>query len=110
VSTTAPTTLIPDVPLPPGFVAPDEWTAGRILSHDESRAWRLIFSRDRTVTDHDACVSIRACQYSDGSLDDEIALFVLGVSWDNGLNSDQARELAAALIEAAAQLDGLVQR
>lgn len=110
MSMTTATDSYANVPPPPGFVAPDEWTAGRILSHDESRAWRLIFSPDRTVTDHDACVSIRACQYSDGSLDDEIALFVLGVSWDNGLNSDQARELAAALLEAAAQLDGLVQR
>ena len=54
-------------------------------------------------TDH-AHVELRAVQYADGSVAD-FELFVYDPS-DNGINSDQARELAAALLEAAAELDG----
>lgn len=105
-ATQSPSNIAP----PPGFGADDEWEAGRILSKDEIRAWRLIYSHNRKVTDHDARVSIRAIQYSDGSLDDDLELIVIGASGDDPLNSDQARELAAAILDAAAQLDRLVQR
>lgn len=91
-------------PPPPGWDAPDEWEPGRRLSKDEPRAWRLIYSADRKVTDHDALASIRAIQYSDGSLD-EIELLVVGADSDDPLNSDQARQLASALLEAAAEMD-----
>jgi hypothetical protein len=97
-----------DVPLPAGFVAPDEWEPSQILSHGETRSWRLVYSADRKVTDHDACVSVRATQYSDGSLDD-VEILANGADSDDPLNSDQARELASALIEAAAEVDRLVQ-
>ena len=82
---------------------PTEWEPGRILSEDETRPWRLIYLV-RPVTDHDAYVELRALQYADGSVAD-FELFVYDRS-DNGINSDQARELAAALLEAAAELDG----
>jgi hypothetical protein len=78
----------PEIPLPPGYVA-DDWEAGHILSKDETRAWRMIYRPDRTVTDHDACVAVRAVQYSDGSLDDDIEIIVHGASCDDALNSDQ---------------------
>ncbi|OMC28874.1 hypothetical protein A5738_22535 [Mycobacterium colombiense] len=87
---------------PPGFDAPYEWELGRVLTRGESRAWRLIYSRDRKVTDHDAYVRVRAIQYSDGSLDD-VEILANGSDWP--LNSDQARELAAALLEVAKEVD-----
>jgi hypothetical protein len=99
----------PDVPMPAGFDAGDKWEPGRILSEDETRAWRLISSK-REITDHDAHISLRGVQYSDGGLDDDVELTVDGASWDNPLNSDQARELAAALLEAAAELDRLAAK
>lgn len=100
--------LRPDVPLPAGFVAPDEWEPGRVLDSEETRGWRLIYSRHRKVTDHGGYVSIRALQYSDGSIDD-VEILATGADSDDTLNSDQARELASALLEAAAEVDRLVK-
>ena len=67
----------------------------------------------RTLTDHPLGVSVRACQWSDGSLDDGGILSAPGIAIhdvDAGrpLNSDLARELAAALLEAAAEFDSWV--
>ncbi|WP_156660733.1 hypothetical protein [Mycobacterium sp. 852002-10029_SCH5224772] len=102
--TPQPTVQLPDPP--PGFDAPHQWEPGRVLCEDETREWRLIYYTPRhLVTDHDASVSLRAIQYSDGSLDDEIEVIVGGADSDGPLNSDQARELAAALLDAAAELD-----
>jgi hypothetical protein len=69
---------------------------------DETRDFRLIHSADRQITDSRSCVRLCATQYSDGSLDD-LGIEVFGD--DNDLNSDQARELAAVLLEAADELD-----
>lgn len=111
MSNITPTTIdnrAPDVPLPHGFTAVCEWELGRIMSEDETRQWRLIYGPDRTITDCDGSgVTLRATQYSDGALDD------IGIQvWtgDDDLNSDQVRELAAALLEAAAELDGLAAK
>jgi hypothetical protein len=69
---------------------------------DETRDFRLIHSADRQITDSRSCVRLCATQYSDGSLDDlRIEVF----EDDNDLNSDQARELAVVLLEAADELD-----
>lgn len=88
--------------LPPGASA-GNWEPGRRLDQDETRMWRLIHSAERTVTDHQAHIWLRAVHYSDGSLEDVEIMVETG---DDSLNSDQARELAAALLEAAAELDG----
>ncbi|OBK65855.1 hypothetical protein A5653_02805 [Mycobacterium colombiense] len=88
---------------PPGFDG-GEWRAGRILSRDETRAWRLVYRHAQKVTDHDAYACVRAIQYSDGSLD-EVEILANGADSDSPLNSDQARELAAALLESAAEVD-----
>jgi hypothetical protein len=93
----------PDVPLPAGAVPVGGWDSGRILSEDETRAWRIIHSADRKITDNDGYVHLRATQYSDGNLDD---LGIRVLTADDDLNSDQARELASVLLEAAAELDG----
>lgn len=90
--------------VPDGWDAPDEWLPGRILDKDEPRAWRLIHRPDRTVTDNGATVSMRATQYTDNTLED---LRIVVYTDDDPLNSDQARELAAALLEAAAEADGI---
>ena len=74
---TTTTTPQPDVPPPPGFNFPDLWEPGRILDHNEPRAWRLIYGNDRTITDSEACVTLRAIQFSDGSLG-QLELQVLG--------------------------------
>ncbi|WP_155765491.1 hypothetical protein [Mycobacterium colombiense] len=95
----------PEVPPPPGFIAPDLWEAGWILSRDETRAWRLVYRHAQTVTDHGAYACVRAVQYSDGSLED-VEILVNGAGSDDPLNSDQARELAAALLEVATEVDG----
>jgi hypothetical protein len=75
------------------------------VSHDETRAWRCIDGHPLTINDHIRSVSIRAIQYDDGSLDGPGIEVLTG---DDHLNSDQARELASALLEAAAESDRLV--
>jgi hypothetical protein len=91
----------PDVPLPPGVTGVDDWQA------DERQPYRVVFGEYRGVTDHPICVSTAAVQWADGSLDDgqiEAPNMVL-LGDERSLNSDQARELAAALLAAAAELD-----
>lgn len=92
---------ISTVHLPVGARA-DKWEPGRRLDRDETRAWRLVHGTERLVIDHDACVRLRAVQFSDGSLDDVEVTVEHG---DDSFNSDQAREFAAALLEAAAETD-----
>lgn len=78
--------------------------------------YRSVLGVDRTVTDHPARVYSTVVQLADGSIEDNgvssPAIFVCDD--DSGclpkLNSDQARELAAALLECAAELDGWTQR
>jgi hypothetical protein len=81
--------------------------AGHVLAKEERRPWRVIHGAARTITDYDGEIRLLATQYSDGTLAD-IGIQVFTA--DDDLNSDQARELAAALLEAAAQVDGLVTR
>jgi hypothetical protein len=85
----------PNVPLPAGTVPVSGWDPGRILSQDETRAWPIIHSADRKITDNSGYVHLRATQYSDGSLDD---LGVYVYTCDDDLNSAQARELASILL------------
>ncbi|OBJ00217.1 hypothetical protein A5624_08500 [Mycobacterium sp. 1482292.6] len=85
------------------------WEAGRILSQDAIRAWRLVYRQAQKVTDHDAYACVRAIQYSDSSFED-VEILVNGAGSDAPLNSDQARELAAALLEVAAEVDEGAER
>jgi hypothetical protein len=107
MSTTTATTR-PEVPLPVGFDEADEWQASGL-----SLPYRVIWGGNRTVTDHEVVVSNAAVQWADGSIDDgrvgaPSAALLNGRS-DTGvrLNSDQSRALAAALLAAADELDGL---
>lgn len=104
------TTSSPDVPLPDGARALDDWEPGHKLYENESRSFRLISGRSRRLGDHTE-TWVRAFQFSDGSIDlgsghpaDGPVVIVEGGS-DNGLTSEQARQLAAQILEAADELD-----
>jgi hypothetical protein len=100
--------LIPDVPLPAGATCADAWQS------DEPQPSRIIEGTGRKITDHRLTVSSTAVQWADGSIDDGRIecphIYVSELHNDSPLNSDQARELAAALLEAAAEIDGWVNR
>lgn len=95
------TRQIPNVPVPNGTQLHSRW---------DSEGYRDIFGIDRTVIDHVARVYSLASQRSDGAI--VLGLVVVAVGEDNGfeLNGDQARELAAALLEAAAEVDRWMTR
>ncbi|QZT54600.1 hypothetical protein [Mycolicibacterium austroafricanum] len=92
---------------PAGASVIDDWGSG-----GEDR--RVILGHDRHVIDSDVFVSTACIQHRDGRIDD-------GTTGDEGpsvyldgapasLNSDQARILAALLLESAALIDGWVRR
>jgi hypothetical protein len=100
---TTTTNPYPDVSLPAGALEADAWQA------HERMAYRVVFGNYRAVTDSSTCVSTSAIQWSDGSLDDGLVesprLVILGDGEGDPLNSDQARQMAAVLLDAAAELD-----
>jgi hypothetical protein len=105
MTTTAQINPYPDTVLPDGATTNDDWQG-----HDR-QPYRVVLGADRTVTDHPVKVSPSAVQWADGSIDDGHIegpnVYVIdGGNWLSPLNSDQARELAAALLEAAAEIDG----
>ncbi len=97
-----------DLPLPAGAEYADDWQPGDI----EFPPYRIVLGAKRGITDHALLVSTSAVQWVDGSIEDgskdECPKVWLDQPGD--LNSDQARELAALLLELAAQIDGWVQR
>jgi hypothetical protein len=98
------TTIIPDVPVPPG-VEPDAW------QNDVPQPYRVLFGVLRNTDGVEyTTVQATAYQYTDGRIEDgsvrEAPHVYLG---DDALSSSQARELAAALIEAADEADGWVK-
>src|ERR1700729_1059198 len=99
-----------NVPLPTGATKVHDWARPR-----GGMPYRFITFTDRTVTDHLVRVSIHAFQWADGSLADGAGAEGNGVEApgiavleaSDPLNSDQARELAAALLAAADEIDRL---
>ena len=94
-----------DVALPSGVVRVNAWEPDGDEAH-----YRFIVGPTRTLTDHPIRVSVHAFQWSDGTLDDGDILSAPGIAIHDAdasvpLKSDQARELAAALLEAAAEFD-----
>jgi hypothetical protein len=98
-------TPLPDVPLPAGAEFGDEW--------DPDDLHRVVVGAERHVTDTDVVAWTSAIQFADGSIDDgsrsQSPQVNLGGN-DDELNSDQARELATALLEAASEIDGWAGR
>jgi hypothetical protein len=109
MTTTAPTNPFPDISPPFGATTEDSW------QHNDPHSYRVVFGADRTVTDHGLKVSTNVVQWADGTIDltgivEAPHVYVFDLGDGNPLNSDQARELAAALLEAAAELDGWAGR
>jgi hypothetical protein len=97
-----------EVPLPAGVARVNDWEPDGDQSH-----YRFIVGATRTLADHPSRVSVHAFQWSDGTLDDGGILSAPGIAIDDvdagrPLNSDQARDLAAALLEAAGEFDSWV--
>ncbi len=102
--TTTPTTIAP----PPGARFVDDWGT----SGDNSR---VILGDNHTVTGSHVLVSTACAQHLDGHIDDgstgnQSPSIYLDSNPEVGLNSDQARELAALLLELAAHIDLWVTR
>jgi hypothetical protein len=88
----------PDVPLPTGVAAAGSWQPNDPLPY------RVVLGEDHGVTDHNVVVHSVAIQFADGRIDDG-RIKAATVYSGRGLSSTQARELAAALLEAADDLD-----
>ncbi|MDC9015132.1 hypothetical protein [Mycobacterium marinum] len=93
----------PDIPLPSGAEYVGPW---------DCDGYRDISGPDRAVTDHKVRVNTLCLQASDGTVSE---LWVRCYERDAEpeelvLNSDQARELSAALLSAADELDGWALR
>jgi hypothetical protein len=87
-----------DIPLPAGAAFGDTW--------EGDGPQRVVMGPTRGITDSDFTVWTSAIQCADGRIDSEPPEVHIAGDTDSGLNSDQARELAAALLEAAGELDG----
>ena len=98
--TTTTTNRCPDVQMPAGIEKAGPW---------DIDGYRDLYGFDHTVTDHEVRVYSLGSQGIDGRIS---GLVVVADGEDRGsaLNSDQARELAAALIQAAAEIDRLWTR
>jgi hypothetical protein len=91
----------PDVPLPAGAVEASQWEQREL-------PYRLINNAGQITTDHENWLDLDAsCLRADGTIDEGRIMLpqVYVDGGDRGFNSDQARELASALLEAAAELD-----
>lgn len=86
----------PDVPLPPGIEMVSPW---------DLDGYRDLFGFDRTVTGHAVRVYAFGSQSSDGTIYDCSVQMADGEDSGPLLSSDQARKLAARLIEAADDVD-----
>jgi hypothetical protein len=86
----------PDIPTPSGI---------EMVCQGDLDGHRDLFGFDRTVTDHAVRVYAFGSQAPDGTVYDLGVYLADGENSGPTLNSDQARELAAALLEAAAELD-----
>jgi hypothetical protein len=97
----------PEVAPPPGAWFVDDWgSAG-----DDCR---VILGVARAAVDSDIKVNTCCIQHADGHIDDgstnEYPHVYLSLGKRGNLNSDQARELAALLLEMAAEIDGWASR
>jgi hypothetical protein len=95
---------VPEVVPPVGATTNDPWQAV------DPQPYRVVTGHDRKVTDHKLCVSTRAVQWADGSIDDGAIepplVYVFELGENAPLNSDQAWELTSVLSQAAAEVEG----
>ena len=105
MTTTSLTNPPPDVAPPPHAADVDDW---------DRTGERYVHGVDHHITDSDLAVFTTCFQNRDGSIQGDAAEGDEGprVFLDQGvdLNADQARELAALLLDLAAQVDRWVTR
>lgn len=93
----------PDIAPPVGADFADIWETG-----SSGVASRVISSPNCGVTDHELVLWCDAEQRVDGALANPLCR--IDINWsDQGMNSDQCRELASLLLESAALIDGWVR-
>jgi hypothetical protein len=99
-------------PATPPDLAPPPWASFVDTWDSALGGGRVILGVDHAITDCDLKVSTSCVQHRDGHIDDgstdECPRVYINQPIE--LNSDQARELAAVLLELAAQVDGWVAR
>jgi hypothetical protein len=93
---------MPNPPLPVG-AEPDIW-------QQDDHPYRVLYGASRGIAGRDdVIVGTTAIQFSDGRINDrrvhEDPHVYVETNSDKGLSSEQARELAALLIEAADEVD-----
>lgn len=96
------TRLAPEVPLPAGAAHVAPW------EHDQPMPSRPFFGVPRGISGRTIVVGTAGHQWADGSIESVASIEIIGHL--HGLNSDQARELASALLQAADEVDGWVAR
>lgn len=102
------TPALPEVPMPNGCICEDGWQDNA----DGLPQYRVISGADRRLFSIAGIVGTSAVQYVDGTID-QTAEDSPRVWTDFGaasMTSAQAREFAAAIISAADEIDGWVQR
>jgi hypothetical protein len=93
----------PETPiaLPAGLVRADDW------QHDVPLPWRVLLGDVRSIDDEQLnTVQLTAVQFADGRIDDGVVEPQRVYLGDGALTAAQARAIAAALIEAADEIDG----
>jgi hypothetical protein len=100
---TTTTNPYPDVVTAPGAATS---TAG---ADDDPQPYRIILGADRSIVDHPLEVRTSSVRWADATVDDgriePPPVWVYDVGESKPLNSDQARELASALLQAAHEID-----
>jgi hypothetical protein len=95
----------PDIAPPAGATA-DVWKG--------TPPERIVYGASRGIPDYEVNVWTSANQFADGTLDDgsrsEPPTVHREVGASTGMNSDQAKILAAVLLEAADEIDGWASR
>lgn len=98
-----------DVPLPSGADYGDDWRGHPRGSYRVVCGLHREVALDVTPDAPQAIVSFHAVQFADGSIDTEGEIEAPGISvdieWANILTSDQARAYAAAVLQAADDVD-----
>jgi hypothetical protein len=84
------------VPLPAGVETAGDW---------DLDGYRDLYGFDRTITDHQIRVYALGSQNTSGTIFSGMVILADGEDRGPEVDSDQARELAAALLEAAAEVD-----
>jgi hypothetical protein len=92
----------PEPPVPVGAALVAAW------EYDQPMPSRPFFGVPRSISGRTIVVGATGHQWADGSIDSVASIEIIGHL--HGLTSDQARELASALLQAADELDGWVAR